>query len=247
MIKSHVTTHLIELRQRLLITLGFWLVASVLCYLYATPLIWHFLTAPFINTLKIASPTFYFFDLPGAFLLHLKMACYSGVAFTVPVLLWHLWRFLKPGLYAREQRHLRLFFLGAPLLFIGGVLFCYYFILSNAWQFFMLYEMPAKQGSAQLAYLPQIDLYIDLTLNLLLAFGASFELPIILISLSLCHLISSSGLAEKRRYVIVGLFIFAAVVTPPDILSQVALAIPLWLLFEGTIVIIRLLEKPKKK
>lgn len=245
MIKSYFPSHLAELRQRLLMILGCWLVIALLVYLYAIPFIWDFLTSPFIKALGNNKATFYFFDLPGAFLLHLKMACYTSFAIVFPFFLWQTWRFLKPGLYQKERRKIGLFFLAAPFLFITGVCFCYTLILPNAWQFFTSYELPAQHTTAPLAYLPQIDAYIHLTLTLLLAFGLSFELPILLIILSLCGLFTSNHLAEKRRYVIVGLFIFAAIVTPPDVISQIALALPLWLLFEGTIRIIKLLEKKK--
>lgn len=241
---SYFLKHLKELRNRLFLSLFVWFLSAGFVYFFGISFLWDFLIRPLQDIYGGHTPTFVFFTLPSAFLMHLKLAGWGGFILTLPFIFWQIWCFLSPALYQKERRLLARFFLIAPLLFMIGVCFCYFFILSNAWNFFVNHEF-THNGKAMLAYIPQIEPYVSLTLDLLLAFGLSFELPLLLLSLGFLGILDAQSLAEKRRYVIVGLFIFAAVVTPPDVLSQLALAFPLWGLYEITILLMKRIEKKK--
>ena len=167
--------------------------------------------------------------------MHIEIAFLTSVLLTFPVAQWHLWKFFSPALYAREKKLVKYVFLTSPLLFFLGVLFCYLFILPISIQFFLSYQKTNAKFS--LEFLPVLSNYIQMATKFMLAFGLSFQFPLILLSLCYFKIVSPDSLANARRFIIVIIFCFAAIFTPPDVLSQIALATPLILCYEGCILI----------
>lgn len=228
--------HIKELRYRLLIVIAVWFTFSFLSYLLAEN-IYGFLVKPLANASDIENRRLIFTGLHEAFFTYIKLSLYSGFFLSFPIFAWQIYRFLSPGLYENEKKTLLPIIAFAPLLFYIGITIVYYLIFPLAWEFFLSFENNKSAIPIQLE--ARISEYLSLSLRLMLAFGLAFQLPIILIILAKAKIITAETLVKKRRYVIVGLVAIAAVITPPDIISQIGLAIPLYALYEGSILIIR--------
>jgi sec-independent protein translocase protein TatC len=241
--KMPLLSHLIELRRRLLFSLLAFLILFFV-FIPAAPYVYGFLMDPLYEVLKDRpNARMIFTGLPEQFLTEIKIAFFMSLAVSTPILLSQIWKFVAPGLYKNERRAFLPFLVSTPVLFFAGAALVYYFILPMAWQFFIGFEMPASEGSLAIQLEPKVNEYLSLVLLLMFAFGLGFQLPVLLTLLAKVGIVSANGLAEKRRYAIVAVFIFAAVITPPDVISQVGLAVPLILLYEISILAARLIEK----
>uniref|UniRef100_UPI003F6966F1 twin-arginine translocase subunit TatC n=1 Tax=Pseudemcibacter sp. TaxID=2943293 RepID=UPI003F6966F1 len=174
---------------------------------------------------------------------------YVALCVTFPMLAMQIWKFVAPGLYQNERKAFLPFLLATPILFTLGAAMAYYIVIPRAWGFFMSFEVGvapevagelANQAALQIQSLPAVREYLSLTILLMFAFALSFQLPVLLLLLARAGIISADGLASKRRYSILGAFVFAMFMTPPDPLSQLLLALPIIALYEISIVIIRL-------
>ena len=236
--------HLLELRRRLLISMVAFGVMFVVCWIFKFR-IYSFLAAPLEHLLAKRPElqgSLIGLGLTRPFLTYIKVAVF-GAAFTgFPVFATQLWLFIAPGLYRSEKRAIAPFLIATPVLFLLGAAIAYYFVFPVAWSFFLYYFGPT--GSEGLNIKPQIDVneYLGLVMKLLFAFGLTFEVPVLLTLLARVGIISSRGLKRVRRYAYVGMFVIAAVLAPPDIYSQCALAMLLIILYEVSIFVARLIE-----
>ena len=245
--KMPLLSHLIELRRRLLFSVAAFLVLFFI-FIPAAPYVYGFLMEPLYEILRDRpNARMIFTGLPEQFLTEIKIAFFLALAVSTPILLSQIWKFVAPGLYKNERKAFLPFLISTPVLFCSGAALVYYLILPMAWQFFIGFEMPATDDSLAIELEPKVNEYLSLVLLLMFAFGLGFQLPVLLILLAKVGIITADGLAEKRRYAIVGVFVFAAIITPPDVISQIGLAAPLILLYEFSIFAARLIEKKAKK
>lgn len=242
MSEAPLITHLGELKTRLIRALIVWLVATGVCYGFA-PDIYRFLIAPLADVFSgeegrrlIAT------SLTETFVTYIKLAIYGGFFLAFPYIAGEIYLFAAPGLYKKERRVLAPYLIIAPALFLLGAAFAYYFVIPKAWAFFVSFE---QQGALPIVLEAKVSEYLGLVMQLVLAFGLSFQLPVLLTLLVRVGLISVNTLAKGRRYAVVILLTIAAFITPPDILSQVLLFIPLYALYEISILIGRGVEKKR--
>jgi sec-independent protein translocase protein TatC len=237
--KAPLLSHLTELRRRLLYCVAFFSVAFLCSYYYADS-IYQFLQQPLQDIFGAQTGRRMIYTaLQEAFFTYLKLAFFSALFFTLPLLLIQCWRFLTPGLYAHERQGLQLLFWLTPVLFLLGAAMAFYLVMPMAWQFFISFEQAGDGSTLAVALEAKVSEYLTLVIQLILAFGLCFELPILLLVLAKAGLLTSDQLIQYRRHAIVLMFLLAAVLTPPDLISQIALGIPLVLLYELSIWLIR--------
>jgi len=232
--QSSVTEHLLELRSRIIKSLIFFAIAFIISYMNADK-IYDFLLQPYVKALgvgQIGTKRLIFTALQETFITYLKLSFFSALFFSFPVFLIQIWKFIAPGLYQNEKKTILPFIVATPVLFIAGALLASFETLST-------------QTSMPIQLEARVSEYLSLIMVFMIAFGLSFELPVLLILLATVGFVDSKYLSERRRYVIVIIFIVAAVITPPDPISQIGLAIPLMFLYEISILIIKYLEKSK--
>ena len=188
-----------------------------------------------------------FTGLHEGFFTQIKVAFFTSISISLPIILVQIWKFVAPGLYKNERSALFPFIIATPFLFLLGAAMVYYLVIPLAWKFFLSFEILPTQGALPIEIEPRISEYLSLTMRLMFAFGLSFELPIILLLLTKVGRITPKGLAEKRRYAILISFIAAAILTPPDVISQIMLATPIIILYEGSIFAARFLYGDREK
>jgi len=232
--------HLLELRTRLLRCIVVLALAFGVCLYFASD-IFGFLVQPLINAFPPGEGKLVYTKLYEAFFVELKVALFAAFFVTFPYLANQIWAFVAPGLYSTEKKAFLPFLLATPLLFTSGAALAYYVVMPTAFHFFLGFQVE-REGLKQEA-LPAMGDYLSLVMQFILAFGISFLLPVLLMLLNRAGLVSRAQLVSARRYVIVAIFGVAAVATPPDVLSQLALAIPLIVLFEGSLILMRFSEK----
>lgn len=232
--------HLIELRSRLVrafIALG---LAFVVCFYFADD-IFAILVRPLAAAFPEGQGRLIFTKLYEAFFVEIKVALFAAFFVSFPVIANQLWAFVAPGLYAREKRAFLPFLIATPVLFILGASLAYFIVMPTAFKWFLGFEGMA--GDIPQEALPAMGDYLDLVMRFILAFGISFLLPVLLLLLNRAGLVTRAQLAGARRYVVVAVFIVAAIITPPDVVSQFLLATPLLVLFEGSLVLMRFSER----
>jgi sec-independent protein translocase protein TatC len=243
--KMPLMDHLIELRSRLI-----WSIAAfAVCFLigYATSgYVFEFLQHPLQVAFAGQPGRRMIFTAPTeAFFTYMKVAFFTAAFVSFPVVATQIWMFVAPGLYKHEKNAFLPFLVATPFMFLVGATFLYYLILPFALKFFVGFEVPSGEGTLPIQLEAKMSEYLSLVMTLVLAFGISFELPVLLTLLAKVGIVSAEALASKRRYAIVGVVAFAGVVTPPDVFSQLSLAIPMYLLYEASIWIAKMIEKSR--
>lgn len=230
--------HLTELRARLIRIVVAVLAGMVVAYGFSGD-IYRFLVAPLAQAYGGEPARMIYTGLTEAFFTYLKLAFYAGFGLSFPYVAWQVYAFIAPGLYKEEKRAMLPFFLLAPVLFAAGVAVAYYGVFPLAWKFFLSFEAAAVPGGLAIEMETRMAEYLALVLQLMFAFGLAFQMPVVLMLLAKVGVLTPDDLRKYRRHAIVGIFAVAAVVTPPDIISQIALAIPMMLLYELAIVLCR--------
>jgi sec-independent protein translocase protein TatC len=222
---------LIELRARLMRCVFALVIAFGVCFYFAQDIL-AFLVQPLLDA---GQSKLIYTKLYGQFFVELKVALFAAFFVSFPVIANQLWAFVAPGLYAKEKRAFLPFLLATPVLFVAGGALAYFVVMPTAFHFFLGFQ--GTQGGVQIEALPNTEDYLSLVMQFILAFGLSFLLPVLLLLLNRAGIVSRRQLSGARRYIIVGVFIVAAVLTPPDVVSQLMLAVPLLLLFEGALAV----------
>jgi sec-independent protein translocase protein TatC len=236
--------HLLELRTRLLrciLVLG---VAFCICLYFADD-IFGFLARPLTAAFPAGQGRLIYTKLYEAFFVNMKVALFAAFFITFPYLANQIWAFVAPGLYVKEKRAFLPFLIATPVLFTCGAALAYYVVMPTAFHWFLGFE--GNRGGLKTEALPAMGDYLSLVMQFILAFGISFLLPVLLMLLNRAGLVSREQLASARRYVIVAIFGVAAIATPPDVMSQVSLAVPLLILFEGSLVLMRINDRRAAK
>jgi sec-independent protein translocase protein TatC len=238
--RAPLLDHLIELRTRIiraLLALG---VGFAVCFYFADDIL-GILVQPLKDAFPEGEGRLIFTRLPEVFFVELKVALFAGFMVSFPVIANQLWAFVAPGLYAREKKAFLPFLLATPVLFGAGAALAYFVVMPVAFTFFLGFG--GTTGGLAVEALPSAGDYLGLVMQFILAFGLTFLLPVLLLLLHRAGIVSRAQMVAARRYVIVVIFVIAAVVTPPDPGSQIVLAVPLWLLFEASLVLMRFQEK----
>ncbi len=242
--KMPLMEHLVELRQRLLISLAGLLVLFFVCYYFA-PHIYGFLMQPLAGVLDElgGQRRMIFTALHEAFFTYIKVAFFAALFLGFPIIASQVWMFVAPGLYRHEKRAFLPFLVATPILFFAGGAMVYYLIFPLAWEFFLSFESAGGDGALPIQLEAKVDQYLSLVMRLIFAFGLVFELPVVFTLLARTGMITSQGMRSKRRYAIVLAFVAAAILTPPDVISQIGLAVPTVLLYEISILCVRMIER----
>lgn len=238
--------HLVELRRRLLWSSVSFGLCFLLCYHFSSR-IYLFLAHPLAEIMrqKGEQPHLIYTALYEAFFTYLKVAMFGAGFLSFPVIASQVWIFVAPGLYRSEKRAFAPFLIATPVLFVAGAALAYYFVFPFAWRFFLSFQTTDGSDGLQIQLQAKVSEYLALVMKLIMGFGIAFELPVVLTLCAKVGIVSSKGLKKMRRYAYVGAFVVAALLTPPDVITQTGLAVPLILLYELSIFLARLVEKQR--
>jgi len=239
--------HLTELRSRLVKSFVYLFICFIICYFFAEN-IYRFLVEPYAEAVRddASNRRLIFTALHETFITYLKLAFFAAIFITSPIILTQIWKFIAPGLYKNEKRALMPYLIATPVLFLLGGMLVYYLVMPLAIKFFLTFETSAQITSLPIELEAKVNEYLSLIMRLIFAFGISFQLPVLLSLLARVGFIDSDYLKKRRKYVVVIIFAVAAILTPPDPITQIGLGIPLLILYELSILSVKIIEKKKR-
>lgn len=231
--------HIIDLRRCLLWSFAVMMLGMAVCYMFVED-IYGFLVTPLAQAMGPESTgRLIYTGLAEAFFTYLKVAFFAGVFLTFPVLCMQIWRFVAPGLYQKERSAFLPYLVATPMLFFSGGAFVYYVVLPMAWPFFLGFQSSAAETVLPVQLEARVGEYLDLVMLLIFAFGVCFQMPVVFSLLGRAGILTAQMMRQFRRYAIVVIFIIAAIITPPDVISQFSLAVPMMLLYELSILLVQ--------
>lgn len=241
--RAPLIEHLIELRQRLLYSMVGLLLTFFVTY-YFSEEIFGFLVAPLADELGQGRRMIYT-SLTETFFTYIKVAFFAALFLSFPIIANQVYKFVAPGLYSNEKGAFLPYLIASPVLFFLGGAMLYFFIMPLAWHFLLSFESPGVAGGLPIQLEAKVGEYLSLVMKLIFAFGIFFQMPVVLTLCARAGLVSAATLAKRRKYAVVIMFILAAVLTPPDVISQLGLAVPGLLLYEISIVMARMIERKR--
>ena len=246
--QASFVVHLTELRSRLVKSIIYLFIFFVVCYFFAEN-IYNFLLTPYAEAVKDdpINRRMIFTALHETFITYLKVAFFAAMFVASPIILTQIWKFVAPGLYKNEKKALLPYLIATPVLFLVGGMLVYYLIMPLAIKFFLTFETSAQITKLPIQLEAKVNEYLSLIMRLIFAFGISFQLPVLLSLLARVGFVDSEYLKKRRKYVIVIIFAVAAILTPPDPITQIGLGIPLLILYELSILSVKWIEKKKDK
>ena len=241
--------HLTELRSRLIRSVVAFAICMILAFTVATD-IFNFLANPIAEMLKEngQAPDLIFTGLQQGFMVNIRISLFGGFIVSFPYISFQLWKFVAPGLYKDEKSAFLPFLLASPILFLLGSAFAFYIVMPLAFDFFLGFQQENEEISdlVGITYLGTINEYLGLTMKFIIAFGLCFQLPVLLTLMGKAGLVSSEVLARSRKYAVVGILVLAAVVTPPDVITQIILFTVVYALYEVSVILVKWVEKKRE-
>jgi len=239
--------HLTELRSRLVKSFIYLFICFIISYFFSEN-IYRFLVEPYAEAVRNdeTNRRLIFTALHETFITYLKVAFFAAIFVTSPIILTQIWKFVAPGLYKDEKRALLPYLIATPTLFLLGGMLVYYLVMPLAIKFFLSFETSSQVTSLPIQLEAKVNEYLSLIMRLIFAFGISFQLPVLLSLLARVGFIDSEYLKKRRKYVVVIIFAVAAILTPPDPITQIGLGIPLLILYELSILSVKFIEKKKR-